>query len=388
MSLHNLAQNMAAHGRNGDSMLMHVTPDEVSGLQSLAMANGGSLSINPYTGLPEANIFSQAWKAVKPFAPMLAGLALGPAGFGLMGAGMAGLTVGGASALATGSLQKGLMAGLGAYGGASLGAGLAEAGADAAAQGAAKASYSSLAPAGALPETTALGAAQNAATAGSAARDAYMAQGSLAKLGGGLSELTANPTNTLAALGNGSATMGGLKAGAVLAPPLLESMTPSYSVPETTESPGMIRPVTLTRTQIPESESPRIGSAERRYFRDVYTYPPPYTPSGATGGVVAFNQGGLGSLGGYSDGGRLLRGPGDGVSDSIPATIGQRQPARLADGEFVVPARIVSEIGNGSTEAGARKLYAMMDRVQKARKKTVGKDRVAANTRAEKYLPA
>lgn len=388
MSLHNLAQNMAAHGRNGDSMLMHVTPDEVSGLQSLAMANGGSLSINPYTGLPEANIFSQAWKAVKPFAPMLAGLALGPAGFGLMGAGMAGLTVGGASALATGSLQKGLMAGLGAYGGASLGAGLAEAGADAAAQGAAKASYSSLAPAGALPETTALGAAQNAATAGSAARDAYMAQGSLAKLGGGLSELTANPTNTLAALGNGSATMGGLKAGAVLAPPLLESMTPSYSVPETTESPGMIRPVTLTRTQIPESESPRIGSAERRHFRDVYTYPPPYTPSGATGGVVAFNQGGLGSLGGYSDGGRLLRGPGDGVSDSIPATIGQRQPARLADGEFVVPARIVSEIGNGSTEAGARKLYAMMDRVQKARKKTVGKDRVAANTRAEKYLPA
>jgi len=388
MSLHNLAQNMAAHGRNGDSMLMHVTPDEVSGLQSLAMANGGSLSINPYTGLPEANIFSQAWKAVKPFAPMLAGLALGPAGFGLMSAGMAGLTVGGASALATGSLQKGLMAGLGAYGGASLGAGLAEAGADAAAQGAAKASYSSLAPAGALPETTALGAAQNAAAAGSAARDAYMAQGSLAKLGGGLSELTANPTNTLAALGNGSATMGGLKTGAVLAPPLLESMTPSYSVPETTESPGMIRPVTLTRTQIPESESPRIGSAERRHFRDVYTYPPPYTPSGATGGVVAFNQGGLGSLGGYSDGGRLLRGPGDGVSDSIPATIGQRQPARLADGEFVVPARIVSEIGNGSTEAGARKLYAMMDRVQKARKKTVGKDRVAANTRAEKYLPA
>ena len=94
------------------------------------------------------------------------------------------------------------------------------------------------------------------------------------------------------------------------------------------------------------------------------------------------------SLGGYSDGGRLLKGPGDGVSDSIPAVIGQRQPARLADGEFVVPARIVSEIGNGSTEAGARKLYAMMDRVQKARGKTVGKKKVAVNTRSEKYLPA
>jgi hypothetical protein len=94
------------------------------------------------------------------------------------------------------------------------------------------------------------------------------------------------------------------------------------------------------------------------------------------------------NLGGYSDGGRLLRGPGDGVSDSIPAMIGKRQPARLADGEFVVPARIVSEIGNGSTEAGARKLYAMMDRVQSARKQTVGKGKVAKNSRADKYLPA
>lgn len=94
------------------------------------------------------------------------------------------------------------------------------------------------------------------------------------------------------------------------------------------------------------------------------------------------------NLGGYSDGGRLLRGPGDGVSDSIPAVIGKKQPARLADGEFVVPARIVSELGNGSTEAGARKLYAMMDRIQAARKKTVGKNKVAHNSRSSKYLPA
>jgi hypothetical protein len=116
----------------------------------------------------------------------------------------------------------------------------------------------------------------------------------------------------------------------------------------------------------------------------------------ARGGYLAhgkFDQrpmakGGLSDLGDYSDGGRLLRGPGDGVSDSIPAQIGQKQPARLADGEFVVPARIVSELGNGSTEAGARKLYAMMDRVQKARGSTVGKGKVAKNSRAEKYLPA
>ena len=95
--------------------------------------------------------------------------------------------------------------------------------------------------------------------------------------------------------------------------------------------------------------------------------------------------GGLASLRGFSDGGQLLRGPGDGVSDSIPATIGQqKKPAALADGEFVIPARIVSEIGNGSTEAGARKLYAMMDRIAKARRKTTD---IAANTRTDRYLP-
>ena len=111
-----------------------------------------------------------------------------------------------------------------------------------------------------------------------------------------------------------------------------------------------------------------------------------YADGGMTGYAIG---GGLGSLGSYSDGGRLLRGPGDGVSDSIPATIGRKQqPARLADGEFVVPARIVSELGNGSTDAGAKKLYAMMDRVQRARGKTTGKNKVAANSRADKYLPA
>lgn len=94
------------------------------------------------------------------------------------------------------------------------------------------------------------------------------------------------------------------------------------------------------------------------------------------------------NLGSYSDGGRLLKGPGDGVSDDIPATIGHGQEARLADGEFVLPARIVSEIGNGSTDAGARALYKMMDRIQAGRRKTVGKDQVATNTKAVRHLPA
>ena len=101
-----------------------------------------------------------------------------------------------------------------------------------------------------------------------------------------------------------------------------------------------------------------------------------------------YNMGGISSLGTYSDGGQLLKGPGDGVSDDIPAQIGARQPARLADGEFVVPARVVSELGNGSTDAGAKRLYAMMDRVQKNRRKSVGKGKVAVNSKAYKHLPA
>ena len=95
--------------------------------------------------------------------------------------------------------------------------------------------------------------------------------------------------------------------------------------------------------------------------------------------------GGVSTLGGYSDGGRLLKGPGDGVSDSIPASIGNRQPARLADGEFVVSADVVSGLGNGSTEAGARQLYKMMDRVRKAR---TGTTKMGKTIKSDKLIPA
>jgi len=134
------------------------------------------------------------------------------------------------------------------------------------------------------------------------------------------------------------------------------------------------------------SEAPRSYNYDAQNQQFTAQVPPATatTTPMASGGISDLRY----NLGGYSDGGRLLRGPGDGVSDSIPATIANKQPARLADGEFVVPARIVSELGNGSTEAGARKLYAMMDRVQKARGKTVGEGKVAKNSNAAKYLPA
>jgi hypothetical protein len=127
-----------------------------------------------------------------------------------------------------------------------------------------------------------------------------------------------------------------------------------------------------------------IGSFQTTEAGEAEPIPAPTEVVTAAGGGM-MRSGGISDLGSYSDGGRLLRGPGDGVSDSIPASINNKQPARLADGEFVIPARIVSELGNGSTEAGARKLYAMMNRIQKSRRKAKN---IAANTRADKHLPA
>jgi hypothetical protein len=196
---------------------------------------------------------------------------------------------------------------------------------------------------------------------------------------------------------------------------------------------GMIRPFEYnTARREPEGDRPYyfepiqydkygkttkpIDTSERNYFAQSYTPLPTYKaamggevppnlnrmPAGGLsalqgmrdgyapmttmdGGIPQFNRGG--DLGGYAEG-QLLKGPGDGVSDEIPATINGKQPARLADGEFVIPARIVSELGNGSTDAGAKRLYAMMDRIQADRKKTVGKGKVAVDSKAKKHLPA
>jgi len=108
----------------------------------------------------------------------------------------------------------------------------------------------------------------------------------------------------------------------------------------------------------------------------------------AAGGLMnSYAHGGTAhsNLGSYSDGGRMLKGPGDGMSDNIPATIGGKQPARLADGEFVVPADVVSHLGNGSTDAGAKHLYNMMDKVRKAR---TGNKKQGKQIKADKYLKA
>lgn len=131
-----MAQELQSYGRGEDTMLVHMTPNEVNSLQGLAMASGGSLTINPHTGLPEAGwlgrlLPSLVGLGLNFFLPGV-GSAIGSALGGIGGAAGTGLLVGAGTAAITGNLQKGLMAGLGAYGGASLGGALKGAGAAAA----------------------------------------------------------------------------------------------------------------------------------------------------------------------------------------------------------------------------------------------------------------
>jgi len=130
------------------------------------------------------------------------------------------------------------------------------------------------------------------------------------------------------------------------------------------------------RGGVPKKKQYSGPLSQFRFDPDAYR-PYSYAAGGEAGGIA--------SLGGYSDGGRMLKGPGDGMSDSIPASIGSKQPARLADGEFVVPADVVSHLGNGSTDAGAKQLYSMMNKVRKAR---TGNPKQGKQINAGNYLPA
>lgn len=103
------------------------------------------------------------------------------------------------------------------------------------------------------------------------------------------------------------------------------------------------------------------------------------------GETPMYARGGISDLGSYSDGGRMLKGAGDGMSDSIPGVIAGKRPARLADGEFVVPADVVSHLGNGSTDAGAKQLYKMMDKVRAAR---TGTKKQGREINPRRFMPA
>lgn len=418
MSLHHAAQQLSAQGRGPDTTLVHMSKDEVKSLNDVAMAHGGQLTINPKTGLPEAGFLSK-------MLPMVIGAGLAATG---VGAPVAALMVGGGYAAATGDIKKGLMAGLGAYGGAGIGSALSASGAAAAPAAAPAASLGEAAatvPAAPVVSGSPLGGIGYTPTAATTAATspAFTAidPNSAIQVGSGSPMAGANipvrpvnaplpasqqavapnsmatgfrtnanqmfegakslgsPEGRAAFMKNLEAVPGTFGPKTTLAAAAAPLLMPDEQKQETPAPSGPGQQYTYSANPTNPFPTPDPYGREQRYFNPVYT------PRMADGGMA---RGGISDLGDYSDGGRLLRGPGDGVSDSIPAMIGEKQPARLADGEFVVPARIVSELGNGSTEAGARKLYAMMDRIQKARGKTVGKGKVAKNSRAEKHLPA
>lgn len=185
--------------------------------------------------------------------------------------------------------------------------------------------------------------------------------------GAAMTQAAAQPTmmqgigNYLAADPTRAAMIGGAAA-PVLMPPS-SSLSPfAYQGPESKKYDGPLS---------------RFGYDPERYRRT-------FAGGGLADTAVARRMMGGGHLGSYSDGGRLLKGPGDGMSDDIPAKIGSRQPARLADGEFVVPADVVSGIGNGSTDAGAKRLYTMMDKVRHAR---TGTKKQGKEINPDKYMP-
>jgi hypothetical protein len=403
MSLHHAAQHLKTQGRGPDDQLIHMSSNEVAGLQALAKAHGGTLTVNPTTGLPEAGFLDKLLPAIiGAGAVYLSGGTITPM--------MAGLGVGGIETARTGDLGKGIMAGIGAYGGA-----------------------------GALEGVAGLG------EAGSGFSGQTMAE----NVSGGASMAAANPSAGLAAVGGKNLAM-------AAAPAIVDAMQPDMQAPQGSDQ--MIRPYEFSYNQqavpnmIGASYQPGQDTSERMWFQPEYTALEPYKAAGgglmaiadmaasqggpveqmsfenATGQNTGYPQaymhsspyatpwqtpvsenvvggvsdvgvdrmsgemtfaagGGISTLGGYAAGGnpRLLKGPGDGMSDNIPAVIGNKQPARLADGEFVVPADVVSHLGNGSTDAGAKQLYKMMDRIRQQR---TGKKKQAPEVNPKKAMPA
>jgi hypothetical protein len=155
---------------------------------------------------------------------------------------------------------------------------------------------------------------------------------------------------------------------------------------------GGIPQYTAVRQQLamPNDPNRRPGSAGRSYFSDVTYTPKTATPPAAAAAVPAaplpeVNNGGLAQGGlAYMARGRYLAGGTDGMADKIPANIDGKQEARLSHGEFVIPADVVSHLGNGNSEAGAQQLYGMMDRIRKARTGTTKQGR---QINPNKFLP-
>jgi hypothetical protein len=423
-----MAQQLQSMGRDEDSMLVHMTPGEVNSLQGLAMAHGGSLTINPETGLPEAGF-------LKKLLPTLLGAALTATGIGAPLA--AGLVAAG-SVAKTGSLKKGLMAGLQAYGGASLAGGLGVGAAKTAATGAGGFGSSANLARGLAADSM---LANTAATAGTTAAKtglAGVAQGfgnaARAGLPGGMigkaapmlaaSGLMQGVTGAMAPSAGGVAGPAGQVDNSYQGPyyaqdrqrildpngPLSSKQRRHFAVdmPEIYNTMGqVVQPGSHTArgTQIMQPVlNPKAKKGQPMYSFQPVTYQGGVDPAqgmdGPNQGMVNPNEEDMGYAHGgevqLSDGafvldartvseigngssnagmealrrmgGHPVQGPGDGVSDSVPARIGKDQPARVARDEVIMPANVVRRMGKGNPQRGADKLYALMDKAHKARK--------------------
>ena len=490
MSLHNLAKHVQRKGRGQDKMLVHMTPEEVHGLQRLAMAHGGSLTINPETGLPEAGFLNKilpivaaaaatyftAGAAAPALSSALAGEALAAgtvtAGGGALAGGLAGAGVGGISAgLQGGDVGKGALfgglggaiaGGMGAYGGApdasaaanplaesnkvaqitadaNQGAQLSDlvkSGGSVPADQVGNLPYSGQGTTNTLPEGYKLNEfgdaykappqqpnfferlVNNPSVPTPPTGDDSKAQLEAAKLakdfaGKGMFEkgLIYGAPGIGASFGDKPNTVPGADpySSASTLSPDFEGFTPRQPKPyyeaqytryaadgglmalaeggDPAKKKKQRATLTADRTMAAmNADQAGLAMLNNARYGANMTGASPLNPGMTLGDLpspVGAAGGGLASLGGYSDGGRLLKGPGDGMSDNIPAQIGRKQPARLADGEFVVPADVVSHLGNGSTDAGAKRLYAMMDRARQAR---TGKKKQAPEVNADKIL--
>ena len=395
MSLHDIAKQVQSKGRDEDKILVHMTPEELGGLQHLAMAHGGSLTINPETGLVEAGF-------LKKILPMVAGAVLTPLTGGLINPMNAGLIIGGVGAglkaMKGGSLKESLMSGLKAgmsgYGGAGIGSSLAGMGA--------KAAGSSLVPNSMLKPATTLGGklVPNLATMSApSATSAATGVSALKNIGSGVKAL--GQKGGLSTFGKGVMGSVGMTGVGGIMSGVTHALTPSQKAagmtPEsmadnmqyTPPNPTMRKPVFNAREFDPMTGE---GSKESSYFPDdalalserLERLNAP--KKAAKGGEIGMKNGdfvldartvseiGNGSSGAGKEilarmGGLPVDGPGDGVSDSVNANIGGVQKARVARDEVIIPRKLVEAMG------GAEKLYALMRKAAAARKSaTRGKD--------------
>ena len=435
--LPSLANNMASKGRYGDSMLVHMSPQEVQGLQRLAMANGTSLSVNPYTGMPEAFSLKKMFKKIAKFvAPILPFIPIpGLAGLSpLITKALLSTAVGGFGGKKGGfDWKRGLMSGLTTYGIGSLAQGAGAAGG----LEAPKQLASNIDPS--VLEGMDASQVANAVAAPVPAGPDFTPGTMMDPISGNVLPPVEAPGKFLAEMPQGSGFMDYVKqtgeniqtAGKGLydtvtgAPGARAAFTSGQAINPFTDKPisvgtaagasftGVAGMKTLDELEKAKAEADKIlqdvanrTEEEKEYARNILkNYPIEFrritgkevselglamggrinSYDDEPGGDDGMMQGGIAALakGGLPP--RYLRGGGDGMSDSIRARIEGKQEARLADGEFVVPADVVSHLGNGSSNAGAKRLYSMMDRVRRSR---TGKTRQAPQVNTRRMMPA